>query len=146
MVIISPICHEIYYSKDGNKSEFDFYVTTASLYSQEDTDNFAFQLYTDFPGRNNSNSCYLFLDYDVIYHNGEINEFQKNTKLLDKKNNYSVNGIIYSNVKIFESKYNDERRIFYWAKYEGVIRIETYKNKNITVKNLIKYNVKPYNQ
>jgi uncharacterized protein YkuJ len=76
------------------------------------------------------------------YHSGG---FLNRLILVEKKGNYSINGVKYSNVKIFEWNYLEEKKIFYWAKHIGLIRIEVYENDSIvSIRNLIKYNVKPY--
>jgi hypothetical protein len=81
------------------------------------------------------------------YHNGEIGEDFWSLILSEKRNDYTLNDVTYSDIKIFENNYLEEKKIYYWSKYVGLIREEIYKNDSlISVKNLIKYNVKPYNQ
>ncbi|MDR2979175.1 MAG: hypothetical protein LBV02_01835 [Bacteroidales bacterium] len=50
-------------------------------------------------------------------------------------------------VKIFE--FDDDlgkKEIYYWAKHVGLIREEIYRNDSVvSIRNLIGYNVKPYN-
>ena len=97
--------------------------------------------------------CLLTGDRGTIYHNGEIREIVpgkanvRSTILLEKKSNYLINEIKYSNIKIFRYEYLEEKRNYYWAKHVGLIRAEIYKNESlISVRSLIRYNVKPYNQ
>ena len=95
--------------------------------------------------------CLLLLAGEIKYHNGEIGETFPNYDdliLYAKNNNYQINGKTYTNVKIF--KYSgpdkDVEKTFYWAKHIGLIREEIYKDSTVSVRNLIKYKVKPYNQ
>jgi len=89
---------------------------------------------------------------ETKYHNGEIGETFPDIKgdfvLYAKNNNYQINGKTYTNVKIF--KYSgpdkDVEKTFYWAKHIGLIREEIYKDSTVSIRNLIKYKVKPYNQ
>ena len=65
---------------------------------------------------------------------------------------------MFYNVKIFEHRYpfySEKRRIvemYYWAKHVGLIRKEVFKYDeewipvDTMIKNLIRYNVKPYKQ
>jgi len=87
----------------------------------------------------------------IKYHNGEIGEtFPDNTNLIlyAKNNNFQINGKTYADVKIFKCSYPNMKieKIFYWAKHIGLIREEIYKDSTVSVRNLIKYKVKPYNQ
>ena len=153
-VIINSIRYEIYHS-EGDGSELENYFTYLSLYSQDNMRNFRVSLGAHFSERNNSSSCRLYFDYDVIYHNGKINENSyehRNTILIDKKDNYSINSVNYANVKVFKYSQSGSERLFYSAKHVGMIRNEI-KFKSIytgadtsIVKNLIKYNVNPYKQ
>ncbi|MCL2290440.1 MAG: hypothetical protein FWC34_07035 [Bacteroidetes bacterium] len=70
-----------------------------------------------------------------------------NTILLEKKDYYSIDESTYSNVKIFKYSKNGFEKLFYWAKHVGIIRVEVYENNApISVRNLVRYNVKPYKQ
>ena len=90
--------------------------------------------------------CILIKDLYVIYHSGDVNEYPTMI-LFDKKDSYSINGVSYPSVKIFKDKSRYEQEtIYYWAKNIGLIRTEIHKEDSIIVKNLIKYNVKPYNK
>jgi len=89
----------------------------------------------------------------IYYHNLEIgeifhSEFKDDLVLYAKKNNYQINGKTYADVKIFKCSYPNMKieKIFYWAKHIGLIREEIYKDSTVSVRNLIKYKVKPYNQ
>ncbi len=86
----------------------------------------------------------------VKYHNGEVGECfnYPDLVLLERKNSCILNETTYIDVKIFKdpNTYTETEKIIYWAKHIGLIREEIYTNDSITVKNLIKYNVKPYNQ
>ncbi len=89
--------------------------------------------------------CLLFESGGGKYHNGEIHDsYGKNAtlKLINIQDLY-----FYSKVKVFQDDYLEERKIFYWAKHIGLIREEIFKKDSlISVRNLIKYNVNPYNQ
>jgi hypothetical protein len=94
--------------------------------------------------------CLLFASGGK-YHNGEIGECSDYPilLLLERRNNYISNKVTYSNIKIFENSSSDLgiKKIIYWAKHIGLIREEIFVNDNlVSVRNLIKYNVKPYNQ
>lgn len=140
VVLVSPIFYEIIRSAGSNKSELDLYSCMALSYSQEDSTTFYFQLYTDFPSWSHLTSNY------TIYHNGKINEYYKKTVLLDEKDSYSMNDVTYSNVKIFEHTSYNQKEKFYWAKHVGIIRIEYVGEDFRTVRNLVRYDVKPYKQ
>jgi hypothetical protein len=91
----------------------------------------------------------LLIDYpwgEAYYHNGALGKKLEYLVLSENRSNYVVNGITYSNIKIFEFKYSFEspKKINYWAKHVGIIRQEIYTTDSVTVRNLIKYNVKPY--
>ena len=145
-VVIDKIRYEIEDSKGFSKSTLENYLINISSYFQDSIHNIRVAL-----GINFSKHCCLYFNYDVIYHNGKIMESNydyRNTILVEKKNNYSVNGFIYSEVKVFKySEYGIEK-IFYWAKHIGVIRREIHNNNNgcVTINNLIKHNVKPYKE
>jgi len=146
VVINNPIIYELDKSK-GYSTEFnENYQTNILSYSVDS----AYSIITGLHSGYTCNKSDLFSclwGYHVIYHNGKINttcEYYRNTILIDKKDNYSINGVDYSNVKIFKSSEYGEQ-LFYWSKHVGLIRTEKHKNNSITVKNLIKYNVKPYN-
>lgn len=133
----------------GGGDYLESYTTFFSLYSQDTIYSLRIDLSTGYKCDNS----YLYtcsFGWDIIYHNGKINktcEYYRNTILIDKKDSYSINGITYSDVKIFKKDIpQKENKIYYFAKHVGLIREETYKNDNIAVKNLIKYNIKPYNQ
>ena len=78
------------------------------------------------------------------YHNGDIGEYFRSLLLSEKRDNYTLNGITHFDVKTFENDCFKEKKIIYWAKHVGLIRTEIYEKDSVIVKNLIKYNVKPY--
>ena len=49
-------------------------------------------------------------------------------------------------VKIFKFSDKEIEKVFYWVQYIGLIREETYINDTAIVRNLLKYNVKPYKE
>jgi len=126
------------------------YYTLVVSYSQDTIFNSHFRLTTDYADFGTKVATALEKnDCEFCYHSGETADFYyPNTRnkltLLTKKNNYSVNGIKYDEIKIFE--YNIKAEIYYWAKHIGLIRVERYGEKDnlISVKNLIRYNAKPY--
>jgi len=147
VVIDNPICHELEMSK-GDKSTQENYRTKISLYFQDNVCNFWVSLFAF-----ERNKCRFTFGDDAIYHNGKIMEpfpsrRENNLMLFEEINNYSINMIIYSNVKIFKCSEYGIEKVFYWAKHIGLVRIEIHNsnNGNVTINNLIKYNVKPYNQ
>jgi len=92
---------------------------------------------------------------NFYYHSGKVKEYfhlYGNTQIrllfLMDKNQYFINEITFNNIKIFEFSVPVKKEIYYWAKHVGLIREEKYdENDNlISVKNLIRYNVKPYKQ
>jgi hypothetical protein len=87
------------------------------------------------------------------YHSGKEKESfhpYKNSKLafFMKKNSYSINEIKFNEIKIFEYSDPDKRERYYWARHVGLIREEKYNENDslVSVRNLIRYNVKPYKQ
>jgi len=87
----------------------------------------------------------------AVYHNANIGLRVFRLKFVEKKDVYLLNTTTFNNVKVFEFYNNHityplEKR-YYWAKHIGLIRIEVYENESlISVRNLIRYNVKPYKQ
>ena len=154
IVIDMPIIHE-FIPFGGYNGEV--YSTNISLYSHNDVRSLEVSLTTKFADPKLLKPSVLWLSKESLnnwgfyYHSGEIEKHipyvRPNTLILiEKKDNYSINGVKYSNIKIFESSYLEERKRCYWAKHIGLIRTEIYKNDSVIVKNLIRYNVKPYNQ
>ena len=150
-VEVDSVLYEVEISK-GDKSEKENYSTDISLYSQDSVRNAGYGLSAGYTC-NNSDLYACYFDYDVIYHNGKINEscyYHRNTVLFDEKYNYSINGKMYSKVKIFKKKEYGTENIFYWVKNIGLIRKEKKYTSIVTntdtsiICNLIKYNVKPY--
>jgi uncharacterized protein YeeX (DUF496 family) len=86
------------------------------------------------------------LSREISYHNRRTGENVNRTVLSENKNNFILNGIIYSNVKIFIFSHKEFKLVYYWAKNIGLIREERYINDSVTVRNLIRYNAKPYKQ
>jgi len=132
------------------------YSTRILFYSQDSTYNFIISLTSRVDDYLPEGISVLCNDLKwghataLYYHSGKVMESfpdgRKSLNLLEKKDNYSINGVAYSNVKIFEHNYLEEKRLYYWAKNIGLIRTEIHKEDSIIVKNLIRYNIKPYNQ
>ena len=154
-IVINRSVDYVHCSAGGgdNNMHCETYETVISLYSQDSIYDFPIELTTRYADPELLKPCLLEKGRrgDIFYQNGEIGEvlygslsYAKNMILLEKKNNYSINGVTYSNVKIFEWNYFEERKVYYWAKHVGLIRMEIYEKDNVIVKNLVKYNVKPY--
>ncbi|MDD3688005.1 MAG: hypothetical protein PHE56_14745, partial [Bacteroidales bacterium] len=94
------------------------------------------------------------------FHNGSIGSYYNSfiytnnnyySKYASFHENYMFNDIGYQNVKVF---YLSEDSIsalisrkLYWAKHIGLIRIEDYSDSaEVSVKNLIRYNVENYEE
>ena len=123
--------------------------------------NLYVELTSQFNNKDITTPCLFILNNNAIYHSGKMEEDTgKNKGLIfaDQKNSYLINNIDFNSVKIFEhyphissSIYNptSEKEVYYWAKNIGIIRVEKYNNNNdslVSVKNLIRYNVKLYKQ
>jgi len=145
VVIDEPGHYEIKVADNG--SESDAYYISFSLYSQNSSFRSRSVLLSHFYTKQLS---VLSTEFGKIYHSGDILIFYNYLKeilLIEKKNSYSTNGFTYSNVKVFKTSKDEKEKVFYWAKHIGLIRIEVYENESlISVKNLIRYNVKPYIQ
>ncbi|MDL2309209.1 hypothetical protein LJC53_06475 [Bacteroidales bacterium OttesenSCG-928-C03] len=149
VVIDKPIYYNLRRS-NGNGYDCETYSSRVSVYSHDTVLSFSTRLTTSQAYADDLKPC-LLMYRGIKYHNGGIGEmfpgFINLIILLAQKNIYSINGITYSDVKIFEENYLAQKNIYYWAKHIGLIREEIYENDSlISVKNLIKYNVKPYNQ
>ena len=123
-----------------------------SSFADDTTIYFALRLTTGDADHELLKPCLLLLAGEIKYHNGEIGETFPNINsdfvLYTKNNNFQINGKTYADVKIFKCSYPNMKieKIFYWAKHIGLIREEIYKDSTVSVRNLIKYKVKPYNQ
>ena len=163
IVLETPTVHEfISFGGGDNCYNGETFSTNISSYLQDSIFSFRVILTATFANPDIVRPCVLLLQSEnsprwagePYYSNGEIDEFffnannidVNNMTLFDKKDSASINGVTYSNVKIFEFNYLEKKRIYYWAKYIGLIREEIYENDNVIVKNLIRYNVKPYKQ
>jgi hypothetical protein len=147
IVIDNPILYELQEGKGYSKSFIESYVTLISSYSQGNVISVMAGLSTGYRCDYSPLSvCYLV--FDVAYHNGKINEicyYQRNCVLFDEIENCLLDESCYSNVKIFINRDSEKSyKLFYWAKNVGLIRTEIYGNDSVVVKNLIRYNVKPY--
>ena len=137
VVINQEISYE--FSQDGEYKR-ESYSTRVTSYSQDNISSWKVRLVSRF-----ENCAFISDLFATMYHNG--GEFEKipnyhDVILVNKKDHYSITGITYSNVKIFEQNTIERINIFFWAKHIGLIRTEIYKDDNIIVKNLIRYNVK----
>ena len=144
VVINNPIRYDFTRSK-VNGCVCEYYKSSISFYAQDNRFYSEILLTTGSADPDILKPCILMKNIDVMYHNGDVSEIVPNyfsIILLERKENYSINGINYSDVKIFKN----ERCEYYWAKNIGLIRTEIHKEDSIIVKNLIKYNVKPYNK
>ena len=93
------------------------------------------------------NNVILMDHFDkTYYHDGTIGDNVRLLVLSEIRNNYILNGITYSKVKIFKFSDKEIEKVFYWVQYIGLIREETYINDTAIVRNLLKYNVKPYKE
>jgi len=118
----------------NNTRDFPVYLTTAGIGSLDE-------------------ACCLTTDFEVgkvMYYNGQLgSSMQRRNRiiLLEEKSSYSLSKITFNDVKVFESEDLNKREIYYWAKHIGLIRKEIYETDSlISVRNLIKYDVKPYKQ
>ena len=150
VVIDNPIGYRFSRSS-GNGYKCETYFIHTSSYFQNNILSFESRLTTSHADPDILKPCLLFGENGISYRNGEIGENFPHSRantiiLVEKKNNYSINGVSYSNVKVFEYNYLGIKRIYYWAKYVGLIREEIYENDSVIVKNLVKYHVKPYNK
>ncbi|MDL2309208.1 hypothetical protein LJC53_06470 [Bacteroidales bacterium OttesenSCG-928-C03] len=148
VVIDNPIYYDFSRSS-GNGYDCETYSSRISFYSHDTILSFYTRLTTSRANPDILKPCILVTDLrGVKYHNGEIGEIlpniNQNMTLFNKKHEYSINEVIYSEIKIFEDYYLNKR--IYWAKHIGLIREETHINDSVIIKNLIRYNVKPYNQ
>jgi len=142
VVIDEPISYRITYA--SNHSESDSYSTGISLYSQKGTFKYRAGL-----SPYNRDISTLSINHSMMYHSGKILVSYRYLKdyvlLLEKKDNYLINGVSYSDVKIFKNY--EDNKVCYWAKHVGLICLEVYKNDSVVyARNLIRYNVKPYKQ
>jgi hypothetical protein len=119
------------------------YRLTFFSHSQDSISPFSSRLTT---ARETPNTVFIHdFSLDMSYHNGAIRENINRLIFIEKRNNYILDEIIYSNVKIFNFSYKGVELVYYWAKNIGLIREERYLNDStIYVRNLIRYNVKPY--
>ena len=131
-IINQPVNH-ILFGKGGY--DMEKYSTNISFYSQDGVASREATLIST------PKCCELRWSRVVIYHDGEVFEGSAYSSLILAENraNYSINGVTYSNVKIFKI---NEKIFFYWVKHVGLIRTEISENDSIIVKNLIRYNVK----
>ena len=86
------------------------------------------------------------------YHNGDLYEsaISKNGKSYYETfyENYQIEGHPFSKVKVFSSPFESSTIRTFWAKNVGIIRTEYIGEDScvFAVRNLIRYNVKPYKQ
>ena len=140
VVIDNPISHK-FLLEEAESCDYstEIFAIKGSFFSYDSTFFFHVRLLP-------SSTAVLSDDgFITYYHNGQIGE-GFGTKLKEKRNNYLINGIVFNNIKIFEYYHLGHKEIYYWAKHVGLIRMEIYENDTVIVRNLIKYNVKPYNQ
>ncbi|GHV43393.1 hypothetical protein FACS1894180_2340 [Bacteroidia bacterium] len=86
-------------------------------------------------------------DYYFRYHNGNLNDSFFGVEFIDTIDIMPILDSTYYSVKQFQgtnSDITDSCSIWYFARNVGLIRIETQKDGERVVKNLIKYDVKPY--
>lgn len=102
VIINNPVIYDPVIANDH--SESDAYITYSLLHSQDTSYNVRTKLATGYKCNNSyRHACYF--DFDIIYHKGKINktcQYYWNTILIDEKDNYSIDGIFYPNVKIFK--------------------------------------------
>jgi len=158
VVIDNPIerTFQLYMSSSDGGHRGETYSTMISSYSQNSKLSFNLTLSRiDF-----SADCLFIKDNDdtnysdpkfknSLYHNNQRVLLQDvELWLFEKKDDYMINGITFNNIKIFQDNYFEKKRMYYWAKNIGLIRVERYDEKDslISVSNLIRYDVKPYKQ
>ena len=153
IIICKPIGHS---TGENGDIDYEYYYTLVASYSQDSTSKSQLFLSTEYAIYKENISA-LELEKasfnKFYYHSGEIKKtynFLSSNRitLLMKKNNCSINGINFYDIKVFESLRQTQKEIYYWAKDVGLIRVEKYDNKDslLSVRNLIRYNVKPYKQ
>ena len=151
VVINNPIDYRFSRS-NANGCACETYSTNISLYSQNNMFVNFVNLTTVEADADILKPCILVgHSWGIMYHNCEVMEKVPNRSnailLIASGDNYSINGVTFDNIKKFEYNYLEEKEIYYWAKYTGLVRKEIYKKDSlISIKNLIKYSVKPYNK
>ncbi len=151
VIINNPVEYRFSRS-NGNGYDCETYHIGITSYSHDTISSFGVRLTTAHADSKLLKPCVLMrnLPKYTYYHNGGVSEKVPNfwnTVLLDKKDNYLINGVVFNNVKIFEYNYFNEKKMYYWAKHVGLTRMEIYENDTVvTVRNLIEHNVKPYHQ
>jgi len=150
--------HSVEYQYITVSEEYNFhrtweeYRTRISSYSIDSTYNFWAILSSENGGSSFRSS---FADY----HNGSFGETSMGVCALIKKiNSITIDDNTFKDVKIFElnyyvyrPQYKRYKEIYYWAKHIGLIRKEKYEDNDdyiynlISIHNLIRYNIKPYN-
>ena len=149
VAIQNPITYGI--SESNNGVTGYQYETSVTLHSQDVIQDIKVELTSRIMADyKNTKPCGIFIVdyktiYPVMYHSGNIGEFYDAPRLtfIEKKSQYSINGITFNDVKIFEGY---RKHTFYWARHIGLIRYEQYDpdNETFNIYNLIRYNVKPY--
>ena len=152
IVVDKPIKYNLYESGEHNKRVWEKYSTQISLYTIDSLCGFYVELSNIGADEHSLIPCMFFTFRAEMYHNGKIGDGSP-TKFKEKKDYLIINGVTYNDIKIFEHHYPfysqnaNKKEIYYWAKHVGLIREEIYEYDSlISVRNLIKYNVKPYNQ
>jgi hypothetical protein len=149
MVINNPIIHswDIGEWSNGDLEKREIFYTPISYYSTDSMKDVKVKLKVG-----------VLSSTHLIYFSGTIGHDLLLTTFREQRDSLSINGITYRNIKIFEHRtlfYHEGKAVidnYCWAKHIGIIRMERYEvpyysignEKSIFVKNLIRYNVKPY--
>jgi len=149
--INDPIIHTLVENGGYDTWIWEDYYTRISLYSTDTVYNFSNQLSSKYADEKSLTPCILWSLNGAQYHNGAIGKDVYQLIYRNKKNNYLINKTTFNDVKTFMHYYYaskpkaNQKEIYYWAKHIGLIREEIYVNDSIvSVRNLIRYNVKPY--